>query len=122
MKIFSIVILVLVISMLLGTALRHLFDKLTMAKDWDISTQPWWFVLLYMLFSPIMFLLYRPIREYRKLHYMKCKVRHYEFWILAYCKNEIVEKQYFYDEYVKYKRYLLLKELSKKTKKRKIWN
>ena len=119
-KIFSIVIMVLVVSMLLGTILRHLFDKLTMAKDWDISTQPSWFVVMYILFSPIMFLLYKPIREFRKIHYMKCKVRHYEFWTLTHEFTDY-KKEKQYSDYLNYKRYLVLKELQKKSKRLRLW-
>ena len=125
-KIFPIVILVLVISMVLGVVLRHLFDKLTMAKDWDISTQPGWFVALYILFSPIMFLFYKPIREFRKIHYMKRKVHHYEFWLLAHNVTNIGDiisdrKDNKYYDYIKYKRYLVLKGLRRKSKRLRLW-
>ena len=117
-KIFSIVIMVLVVTMLLGTAFRHLFDKLTMTNNWDISTQPGWFVALYIFFSPIMFLFYKPIREFRKIRYIKYKIYHYEYWSLVQGSYEKDDKYY---DYIKYKRYLKLKTLQRKSKRLRLW-
>lgn len=109
--------------MIINVAFKVKFDKLTMTKGWEIHTQPGWFVVMYILFGIFMFIFYKPIREFRKIHYMKCKVRHYEFWVLIHgipYRDEFTnftDKDDSYYEYIKYKRYLLIKELSRKSKR-----
>jgi hypothetical protein len=100
--------------LLINLALKQKFDKLTMTNGWELDTLPNWFIFMYMFFGIFMFPFYKLIREFRKIEYMKYKIRYYEFSILT---NIVYRKDKEYYDYLGYKRYLKLFILNKKTNK-----
>lgn len=101
-----------------------------MYKKSDLSSQPGWFVIVFVFFGVFMFLFIKQIKQFRKIYYIKNNVRNYEFWCLGHGIRPPEDQMDFenkwpktaepfdkyYDEYVNNKRYLKLRKLQRKSK------
>ena len=131
MVILSRILLIVFALMTINSGVKYPLEKLTMYRKSDISSQATWFIILFVFFGIFMLPFYKPIKQYRKLYYIKNVVRSYEYWCLslglrppdlnAPLKNiwpESIEPQDIYhEEYRNNKRYLKLIKLQRKTKR-----
>lgn len=120
---WTIIILTIVIST--NGFIIDWFNKITRYNDVDLHYYSGWFVLSCIIFCVFMIPFYKPIREYRKIYFIKKSVRRYEYWETSLSefgeiRRRLGDSQY--ERYIEQKRYLKLKELRKKTKKGRIWN
>ncbi len=118
---FSIIFIMGVNGLLFGT-----FDKLTMYKGHDLSTQTFLFIISYLFFGLLMFPFYKPIKTYRKKYYFEKILLIYEEQLSHFNFNDSIlikeRKNRFYVEYENHKRYLKLMKLTKKCKRKKLWS
>jgi hypothetical protein len=118
--------------MVINSATKYPLEKLTMYKKSDIADQPFWLVILFMFFGIFMLPFYKPIKQFRKVHYIKNKIKMYEFWCLRYeikppNLNDNLddwlptslagESGKYHDEYINNKRYLKLITIQRKSKR-----
>jgi hypothetical protein len=132
MELFSHIILGVFLVMVINSATKYPLEKLTMYKNCDITNGPGWFVVLFAFFGIFMLPFYKPIKQFRKIYYIKNKIRMYEFWCLSYgiappdLNNNmdtwlptslIGESDKYHDEYLNNKRYLKLIRIQRKSKR-----
>jgi hypothetical protein len=106
------------------------FDKITMYKGVEMHYYPGWLVILCICFCIFLFPFYKLVGEYRKVLYMKSKIKNYEYWNMIHNEADSqwgngsmgTASNEDYESYVNYKRYLKLKEIKRKSKWRKLWN
>ena len=116
MDILSYSFLILLLIFCFNALLKNCFDKLTICGNTEFCWLPTWFILTFMLFGFLMFPFYKSIREYRKILYIKNKIRQFE-WCELFMKVYIdgdMKGDKSYEEYLIFKRYLKLKKLKRK--------
>jgi len=116
MEILRFILLFLTIIISLNAILKNWFDRLTMCGNTEFHWMPTWFIITFIFVGFFMFLFYKRIREYRKVHYMNNVIRQYEWMQLSFKKYDfkINVKDDDYYKYINYKRYLKLKKLKRK--------
>jgi len=122
--------------LLINSAIKYPFDKWTMYKKSDLADQAGWFVILFLFFGVFMLPFIKPIKQFRKIHYIKNKIHMYKFWVIGHRihppnPNGKVWPEYYeiddklHEEYMNNQRYIKLIKLQRKSKRnvfiRKLW-